>query len=102
MISVGDVIWRSDLVSFLHHAKCLNFNQKSIEFNRTINIFAEYKPLVYTFDVSILKKVFNETHLNLNKFCSDEIKHFEALLIRKSNDIVTMERILDGGLIQNL
>ena len=85
------------LVSFLQPAKCSISNQKPIEFNRTINIFTEYKPLVYAFNVSILKKALNETHFDLSEFCTDEIKHYETLLNRKLNDIVTMQYILDGG-----
>lgn len=78
-----------------------NLEGLTYEFNRTINIFVEYKPLVYAFDVSVLKRTTNETQPAVNEFCNEEIIHFETLLNRKLNDIVTMEHILDSGLFKS-
>lgn len=85
------------LAVFLSHVDCSNLNKTSVKFNRTVNIFTEYKPLVYSFDVSILKRALNETHIALSDFCNNEIKYYETLLNRKLSDILTMEYILDSG-----
>lgn len=91
--------WQATIMNRQHNYVKLTpkyeFRGVTYTFNQTINTLFKYEQLVYAFDISILRRVIEESHSEINKFCANESENYSNSLQKRLRDIKTMEYFLD-------